>query len=55
MVDRHARLLGLDMPTEVIVYTPTASEIDAWVASMIQTATVIDGEVEEADVLAVEA
>jgi hypothetical protein len=55
MVDRHARLLGLDMPTEVVVYTPTTSEIDAWVATMIQGTSVIDGEVEEADVLAVEA
>lgn len=55
MVDRHARLLGLDMPTEVVVYTPTTSEIDAWVATMVSSASVIDGEVEEADVLAVEA
>lgn len=54
MVDRHARLLGLDMPTEVVVYTPTTSEIETWVAEMIgRTSTVID--VEEADVLALEA
>lgn len=55
MTDRHARLLGLDMPTEVIVYTPTTTEIETWVAEMISTssATVID--VEEADVLAIEA
>jgi hypothetical protein len=51
MVDRHARLLGLDMPTEVVVYTPTTSEIDQWVASMIVAGSVIEGDVEEADVL----
>lgn len=55
MVDRHARLMGLDMPTEVIVYTPTTSEIDAWVAEVValQHTDILD--VEEADVLAVEA
>jgi hypothetical protein len=51
MVDRHARLLGLDMPTEVVVYTPTTSEIDQWVASMIVAGSIIEGDVEEADVL----
>jgi hypothetical protein len=55
MVDRHARLLGLDQPTEVIVYTPTTSEIDAWVSSMIVAGSTIAGDVEEGDVLAVEA
>jgi DNA-binding PucR family transcriptional regulator len=55
MVDRHARLLGLDQPTEVIVYTPTTSEIDAWVSSMVIAGSVIAGDVEEGDVLAVEA
>jgi hypothetical protein len=54
MTDRHARLLGLDMPTEVVVYTPTTSEIETWVAEMIsKTSGLID--VEEADVLAIEA
>jgi transposase-like protein len=55
MVDRHAKLMGLDMPTEVVVYTPTTSEIDAWVAEVValQHTNVLD--VEEADVLAIEA
>jgi hypothetical protein len=55
MVDRHSRLMGLDMPTEVVVYTPTTSEIDAWVAEVValQHTNVLD--VEEADVLAIEA
>lgn len=54
MVDRHARLLGLDAPTEIVVYTPTTTEIDQWVASIVsmQAATAYD--VEEADVLAIE-
>lgn len=51
LIDRHARLLGLDQPTEVVVYTPAAAEIDQWVTAMIErTTTVID--VEEADVVA---
>ena len=35
VIDRHCRLYGLDAPSEVIIHTPTATEIDAWVASMI--------------------
>lgn len=54
LVDRHARLLGLDMPTEVVVYTPTTTEIDAWVAEVVSIqSSVLD--VEEADVAAIEA
>lgn len=39
VIDRHARLMGLDAPTEVVVHTPTTSEIDAWVAEMVQMAS----------------
>jgi len=35
VIDRHCRLYGLDAPSEVIVHTPTATEIDQWVAGMI--------------------
>ena len=35
VIDRHCRLYGLDAPTEVVIHTPTASEIDQWVAGMI--------------------
>ena len=51
LVDRHARLYGLDAPQEVVVYNPTTAEIDQWVASMTSEAvpTVI-----EADVIAIE-
>lgn len=55
MVDRHARLLGLDMPTEVVVYTPTTAEIDAWVSRMLESQQTVVGEVEEPDVFAIEA
>lgn len=37
VIDRHCRLYGLDAPAEIIVHTPTASEIDAWVSSMVST------------------
>jgi len=48
LIERHSRLLGLDAPQEVLVYNPTAVEIDQWVAQMIgQTSgpEVIEGEV----------
>jgi hypothetical protein len=32
IIDRHIRLHGLDAPSEVIVHTPTMTEIDQWVA-----------------------
>lgn len=35
LVDRHCRLYGLDAPSEVIIHTPTANEIDVWVSGMI--------------------
>jgi hypothetical protein len=53
-IDRHARLLGLDAPTEVVVYTPTTTEIDQWVAHIVSMQTEAAFDVEEADVLAIE-
>lgn len=35
IVDRQAKLYGLDAPTEVIVHSPTASEIEAWVSTVL--------------------
>lgn len=52
LIDRHARLLGLDRPQEMVVYTPTTSEIDTWVTQVIAGRAVVD--VEETDVLAIE-
>jgi hypothetical protein len=48
LVDRHIRLHGLDRPTEVILHTPTASELERWVASVSSFAL---PDVVEADVV----
>jgi len=55
LIDRHARLMGLDMPTELVVYTPTTGELDAWVQKVIMGQIEADTDVEEPDVLAVAA
>lgn len=31
VIDRHARLYGLDAPQEMVVYNPTGTELNAWV------------------------
>tara|TARA_R110002126_G_scaffold157135_1_gene304641 strand:+ start:500 stop:979 length:480 start_codon:yes stop_codon:yes gene_type:complete len=38
VLDRRAKLNGLDAPTELIVHNPTQTEIDNWVATMIESA-----------------
>lgn len=35
IIDRHSRLHGLDAPQEVVVHNPTLSEIDSWVATVL--------------------
>ncbi len=53
VIDRHARLYGLDAPTEMVVYTPAAAEIERWVTGMAQKqvgampeeANILEGEV----------
>ena len=47
LIDRRIRLYGLDAPQEIVVYNPSASEIDEWVAKMIQAPQyeVLEGEV----------
>lgn len=35
IIDRHAKLYGLDAPTEVIVHNPTLTEIEQWVAKVV--------------------
>lgn len=57
LVDRHIRLWGLDAPSEMVVYSPTAGEMEAWVASMVQRVKgslpeevdIIEGEVVDED------
>lgn len=35
IIDRHAKLYGLDAPTEFVVSSPTASELEKWVSTVI--------------------
>ena len=48
IVDRHAKLFGLDAPTEFVVHSPTQNEIEKWVASV---AALRVPDVEEYDIL----
>jgi len=48
LIDRHAKLYGLDAPTEVVVHTPTATELEAWVAKVT---TLLTPKVDEYDIL----
>lgn len=48
IVDRHAKLFGLDAPTEYVVHSPTQGEIDRWVATVLVAKA---PEVEEYDIL----
>lgn len=49
IIDRHARLYGLDAPQEMIVYNPAGAEIEAWVAKMARQ---VHGEMpEEFDII----
>jgi hypothetical protein len=34
VIDRHARLYGLDAPQEMVIYNPSGAELEAWVAKM---------------------
>jgi hypothetical protein len=36
VLDRRIRLLGLDAPSEVIVHTPTTTELEQWVAHLVK-------------------
>lgn len=47
LIDRHAKLFGLDAPTEIVVHSPSQSELEDWVLRM--TATMVP-EVEEPDI-----
>lgn len=47
-LDRLIKLYGLDAPTEMVVHTPTQSQLDAWVARVV---SVQAGDVEEDDIV----
>lgn len=34
IIDRHAKLYGLDAPTEVVVHSPSMRELEQWVAKV---------------------
>lgn len=51
IIDRHARLYGLDAPQQMVVHTPKTLEIQQWVMTMAQQ--VVKAPV-EADVIDVE-
>ena len=38
VIAQHAKLYGLDAPTEIVVSTPTMSEIEAWVSQITSVA-----------------
>ena len=52
LIDRHAKLYGLDAPTEVVVHNPTQIELEAWAARVTQA---LNPTVVEYDILDVEA
>lgn len=39
LIARHTRLYGLDAPSEIVVHSPTAAEIDRWVAALVASTT----------------
>jgi hypothetical protein len=51
IIDRHIRLFGADAPQEMIHYTPTQEQMDAWVAQMSRQYI---PDVPEADVIEIE-
>lgn len=50
IIDRQAKLHGLDAPTEYVVSTPTAAEIERWVSEVSGAGT---KQIEEADIFGV--
>lgn len=44
----HRKLYGLDAPTEVVVHTPTQTELERWVARVVTSA---NPDVDELDIL----
>jgi hypothetical protein len=51
LIDRYAKLYGLDAPSEIIVSTPTTSALESWVQQLTQIQA---PQVEEFDVLEAE-
>lgn len=51
IIDRHAKLFGLDAPTEYVVHSPAQEELEAWVAKVI---SVQSPPVQEPDIFDIE-
>jgi hypothetical protein len=47
-IDRHIKLFGLDAPTEIVVHSPTQSELEAWVDRITKQAM---PDIEEFDII----
>ena len=47
-IDRWIKLNGLDAPAELVVHTPTAAQLDAWVARVVSSQV---GDVQEDDIV----
>lgn len=50
VIDRHAKLYGLDAPTVHAIYSPTQTEMEQWLAGI--AAQVREGQPEEYDIIA---
>lgn len=47
LIDRHAKLFGLDAPTEIVVHNPTKTELETWVLKVMAAGA---PQVEEEDI-----
>lgn len=51
LIDRHAKLFGLDAPTEVVVSSPTKAQLEAWVAQVEDKPQIEEGDIFDAEVV----
>lgn len=53
LIDRHAKLYGLDAPTEFVVTNPSQSELERWVSEVISVSSpgMQEADIFDADVL----
>lgn len=58
IIDRHAKLYGLDAPTQVVVSSPSENQLEAWVAEatrhrtpQMTEASIFDDDVVDAEVV----
>lgn len=51
IIDRHAKLFGLDAPTEIVVHNPTKTELESWVLRVMAAGA---PQVEEEDIFDIE-